>query len=79
MWDPRDQPLQGSFPKKDPGYEVASRHDFIRKLQISKSFVLINDSYFFYLPRLQCNVRDFVSISNTLIITIDTKQLVQTA
>jgi hypothetical protein len=22
MWEPRDQPLPGSFPKKDPGYEV---------------------------------------------------------
>jgi hypothetical protein len=24
MWEPRDQPLPVSFPKKDPGYEVVS-------------------------------------------------------
>jgi hypothetical protein len=41
-WEPRDQPLPGSFPKKDPGYEVASDTGKIGGIQGDTSTILSN-------------------------------------
>jgi hypothetical protein len=43
MWEPRDQPLPGSFPKKDPGYEVDARLVWFQSIEQPQALSVVGE------------------------------------
>ena len=85
MWEPRDQPLPGSFPKKDPGYEVDKAQIILFKMaafrvswsgqNVSNNFVKIfNELYLFSIDFAWClTLGIFASLVNAFFLMHDSE------